>query len=186
MTKKIFYSLLYILAFIGLYSLIKPNANIKNELIPSLNDNEAEKIVSETLDIPKLKKINDKSLFIKNDSGHMLFVIENSYILLDTSKSTPKIYHFKSDIPKIKAKIIRKSESGFVIKHENHEDFINYPLPEGFDIGDEIEVSDPHTHLTTNTEKNYESIIKIQSKNIFEKAKDFLKYSFKSIKNLFQ
>lgn len=115
----------------------KPNIteqDAKNKIIQALGDNQIEKIENQTL------------VLTKNDN-YMIMVVKDEYILTDFSKNPPKIFHFKSNKPDIKVKVIEIKEDGYLVEHDDHSHFIHEKLDENVKVGDFIYIKDPHTYL---------------------------------------
>ncbi|MDO4778143.1 MAG: hypothetical protein Q4A42_01135 [Tissierellia bacterium] len=180
--KRIFMGILTILAFIGLYSLVKPDNKIKKQILNPVNESSAKEEVSKLLNNYEISSIKNKSLVVKKDDNHMILVVNNQYLYIDFNVEIPKIYHFKSDKAKIKARVVRKNESGFVIEHDGHEDYIEGTVPDNKDVGDIVTVDDPHAHLSgveNHGKKDHKENNLIEQNN-------FLIDAFNSLKNFFE
>lgn len=111
-----------------------------------LNENDAKNKISELFG-DDVEKIEDEAMMLANNSNFSIFVVNDNYIVLDTTKKPIKIYHYRSKKKDIAVEVLEINENGYRVKHDDHEHYIEGKVPKGTKVGDTIYIKDPHTHL---------------------------------------
>lgn len=142
--NKLIIFLIFIIAILSIL-LFRQNASQSNQT--SIPDAEVKSKLT-TLFGDDIKEVSDRALVLTSNDDFTIFVVDESYILLDYSQVPPKIHHYESDKDPIQVKILEIYEDGsYLVEHDDHTHVVTEPLPEGAQVGDNILIKDPHTYL---------------------------------------
>lgn len=112
-----------------------------------ISDLEAQKLIENAISDNHFEKINDQALIISDNNQYMIMVVHDEYILIDKSKKTPKIHHYKSNKPDIKVEVLKIENDRFLVRHDDHKHWVEGRPGENVKIGDFIFIKDPHSYL---------------------------------------
>lgn len=134
--------LIIVAIIFGVYT--QPNQKLKK-----ISDEEALSVIKSTFG-ENVERVDGQALSLAKTNNYMTMVAKDQYFLIDFSQRPPKIHHFKSNAPDIEVEVLKIEEHRFLVKHDDHEHWVEGELDSDTKVGDKIFIKDPHTYLQDN------------------------------------
>lgn len=140
-SNKLIIGIIFLIIIILIY-IFNFNDNTKE-----ISEEKAKELIIKALSNEDIEKLEGKSLVVSETKNYMIMVVNDEYLLLDKSKTPPKIHHYKSVAPEIRVKVLEIKEDRFLVEHDDHTHWIEGSPGENVKVGDYVYIKDPHTYL---------------------------------------
>lgn len=120
---------------------VQPTVEEKETAVIPLSKEAIKAKVEEALSASDLQLTDDKFVTVQSDENHLIYIDGDEFVYIDLTQDTPKIYRLQ---PKNLFEVVEVLEDGYVVKHEDHFDYIKTEGKPTVKVGDRVSLDNVH------------------------------------------